>query len=172
MSGYGSTPVEASVDRSLVVTWAGPEAEAVLFTGSDPAERAAIHEAGHLVVGWRFGKAISGACITPSGAGVALFGPVGARTADVSKANVVVAPRSRRELSDSRLAVATARLLRSDRRSAHALLRTRRFEARLLVNRYADQIRAVAAALLQHGRLTGVEVEAVILAQLSTARSR
>jgi hypothetical protein len=68
--------------------------------------------------------------------------------------------------------VGYARLLRSGRKAVHELVRVRRFEARMLVHRDAVLIRAVAAELLKAGRLSGVEVEAIIARTMNAARAR
>ena len=167
-SSYGSTPVAAHFDRSLVIAWAGPMAESILFTGRDQRERAAIHEAGHAVAGWRFGHGIADVVIRLDGSGETLFAPMGARTGALSSPRAY--PAIQRPLSDVRRAVAVSRLLRSNRRAARELLRVRRFEARIFVNQHAGLIRAVAAKLLEVGKLTGVEAESIISATIEAAR--
>jgi hypothetical protein len=184
MNSYGDTPAAVHLDRSLVILWAGPEAESVLFCGRDPVERAAIHEAGHAVAGWRFGRGIEGAYITATGSGMATFGPMGASTKSVlpgpsitrasagPPSNMRPASALGRPLSDVRRAVKVGRLLRADRKAAWALVRTRRFEARIFVNQSALLIRAVAAELLKAGQLTGVEIESIITRTVNEARTR
>jgi len=77
-----------------------------------------------------------------------------------------------RYISDLRRAVGYAKMLCGNRKARHELVRVRRFEARLLVHRDAALIRAVAAELLKVGRLSGIEVEAIISKTLDAARAR
>ena len=179
MGGYGRTPLEQHFDRELVVIWAGPEAVDVLFSGTDVVDWAAVHEAGHVVAAWRFGRGIAGAIVRSEGSGVALLGPIGDSTASASTQSLWLeepatptAPASRREpaRTDVRRAVAIARLLRQDKTAAWALVRTRRFEARIFVNQHADLIRAVASELRQRGRISGLEAEQIIERTLADAR--
>lgn len=187
-SSYGSTPIDVFYDRHLVECWAGPEAQDVLG-GHDPIEDAAIHEAGHLCAAWRFGLGIRGAFIRLAGdsgaRGLAMFGYIGESTLALEEQRVAfeelraatptwvpTARQQPRYVSDVRRAVGYAKMLRADRKVAHELVRVRRFEARLLVNRDAALIRAVAAELLKVGRLSGIEVEAIIATSLDAARAR
>jgi hypothetical protein len=176
MGAYGATPAEQRMDRDLVVTWAGPEAVDVLFFGSDPIERASLHEAGHCVAAWKFGHGIAGVQVRRDGSGVATFGPMGMSTSTLQALRVhnrdeTIAGDApvMRPLSDARRSVAVSRMLRADRKAARELLRVRRFEARLFVNRYALLIRAVAAELLRSGKLTGLQVESIIYAARNKA---
>ena len=185
LSAYGATPVDVFLDRHLVECWSGPEAQAVLG-GRDSIDDAAVHEAGHLVAAWRFGLGIRGAFIRLAGErgarGVATFGPIGMTTAAIEEYRVAFEelrvvtptwiPTAPRYVSDVRRAVGYARLLRSGRKAVHELVRVRRFEARMLVHRDAVLIRAVAAELLKAGRLSGVEVEAIIARTMNAARAR
>ena len=185
LSAYGATPVDVFLDRHLVECWSGPEAQDVLG-GRDPIDDAAVHEAGHLVAAWRFGLGIRGAFIRLAGGsgarGIAMFGPIGMTTAAIEDYRVAFEelraatptwmPTAPRYVSDVRRAVGYARLLRSGRKAVHELVRVRRFEARLLVNRDRLLIQAVAAELLKAGRLSGVEVETVIAATMNAARAR
>jgi hypothetical protein len=117
--------------------------------------------------------------------GIATFGPIGMTTAAIEEYRVAfeelleatptwmpAAQPQPRYVSDVRRAVGYAKLLRADRKAAHELVRTRRHEARLLVNRYAEVIRAVAAELLRSGRLSGVEIERIIAETMNAARSK
>lgn len=179
MGAHGATPVAAHFDRSLVIAWAGPQAEDVLFEGGTPIERAALHEAAHCVSAYRFSHGIADVSIDLEGNGITTTAPMGINTADAlplhvrenTKAGDTGAPVSRPP-SDARRAITIAKLLRADRKAARELVRVRRFEARLLVNRDAALIHAVAAELLKAGRLTGIQVESIITATVNEGRAR
>ena len=182
MGGYGATPAEQHWDRSIVVVWAGPQAEDVLFVGRDPIERAAIHEAGHAVSSWHFARGIADVSIGSDGSGITTTAPMGVNSAEASplyareKTKNMYSEGPSREAtklpSDARRAITISKLLRADRKAARELVRVRRFEARLLVNRDAALIRAVAAELLKAGRLTGLQVESIITATVNEGRAR
>ena len=150
-------------DFGLLVTLGGPMAEQCLWDSSNLMERAAVHEAGHCVMAWRIGHGIANVVIRSDGSGLATTAPMGVGTAEAVALHTSEAHGPRRELSDGRRAVAAAYMLRwPDRKAARGLLRVRRHEARLRVNSDAAIIRAVAARLLEAGRLDGIAVEHVI----------
>lgn len=179
MGAYGATPVAAHFDRALVIAWAGPQAEDVLFVGHDPMGRAAVHEAGHAVTSWRFSHGIANVSIDLHGNGITTNSPMGVDSAEGlrlyvrenAKGTDIPTP-ARRLPSDARRAVTISRLLRTDRKASRELVRVRRFEARLLVYRDAELILAVAAELLKAGSLTGIQVESIIAATMNGARER
>ena len=182
MGGYGATPTERHFDRSIVILWAGPQAEDVLFVGGDPIERAAIHEAGHAVTSWRFARGIAEVAIRSDGSGITTTAPLGVNSAEALPLYALGETKDRysegpsrkaaKIPSDARRAVTIAKLLRADRKSARELVRVRRFEARLLITRNAELIRAVAAELLKAGRLSGLQVESIIAATVNEGRAR
>lgn len=182
MGGYGPTPVAQHFDRSLVIAWAGPQAEDVLFVGNDPIERAAYHEAGHAVSSWRFSRGIAEAVIRLDGSGVTTTAPMGVNSSEALSLNTREQNKERdaagtgskdaKSPSDARYAITISKLLRTNRKAARELVRVRRFEARLIVNRDAVLIRAVAAELLKAGRLTGLQIESIIAATVNEGRAK
>lgn len=179
-SSYGATPLDVFADRDMVIAFAGPEGADVLFAGGDLMERTALHESSHAVAAWRFGRGISDVVVRQDGTGAATLAPMGVSTEQIEVLNSrggnkeSHAPKLKpmRSLSDGRRAVAIARILRADRSARRELLRVRRFEARLFVNRDAPLILAVAAELLAAGQLSGRQVEAIIERTVDAARQK